>query len=43
VPAYVYGCLPDRMGALDERVPVEEFLNIVRVHTLSAYDYLEQS
>ena len=43
VPAYVYGCLPDRMGALDERVPVEEFLNVVRVHTLSAYDYLEQS
>lgn len=40
VPAFVYGCLPDRMGAPDERVPVTEFLNVVRVHTLSAYDYL---
>lgn len=40
VPAFVYGCLPERMGAPDERVPVAEFLDIVRVHTLSAYDYL---
>jgi len=43
VPAFVYGCLPDRMGAPDERVPVEEFLDVVRVHTLSAYDYLAAS
>ena len=43
VPAFVYGCLPDRMGAPDERVPVEEFLNVVRVHALSAYDYLMRS
>ncbi len=40
VPAFVYGCLPDRMGAPDERVPVAEFLDVVRVHTLSAYDFL---
>ena len=40
VPAFVYGCLPDRMGAPDERVPVGEFLDVVRVHTLSAYDFL---
>ncbi len=40
VPAFVYGCLPDRMGAPDERVPVTEFLDVVKVHTLSAYDYL---
>ena len=40
VPAFVYGCLPDRMGAPDEQVPVAEFLDVVRVHTLSAYDYL---
>ncbi|MCC7273919.1 MAG: M20/M25/M40 family metallo-hydrolase [Alphaproteobacteria bacterium] len=40
VPAYIYGCLPDRMGAPDERVPVEEFLDVVRVHTLSAHDWL---
>ena len=43
VPAFVYGCLPDRMGAPDERVPIEEFLDVVRVHTLSAYDFLASS
>ena len=42
VPAFVYGCLPDRMGAPDEQVPVAEFLDVVRVHTLSAYDFLNQ-
>jgi succinyl-diaminopimelate desuccinylase len=40
VPAYVYGPTPDRMGAPDERVAVEELMNVVRVHVLSAYDYL---
>jgi succinyl-diaminopimelate desuccinylase len=40
VPAYVYGCSPDRMGAPDERVPIDEFLHIVRTHALSAFDYL---
>jgi succinyl-diaminopimelate desuccinylase len=40
VPAYVYGCSPDRMGAPDERVPIDEFLHIVRIHALSAFDYL---
>jgi succinyl-diaminopimelate desuccinylase len=28
------------MGSTDEHVDVEEFLHIVRVHALSAYDYL---
>jgi succinyl-diaminopimelate desuccinylase len=28
------------MGKIDERVEIEEFLHIVRTHTLSAYDYL---
>jgi len=40
VPAYVYGCSPEGMGAPDESVEVEEFLNVVRVHVLSAFDYL---
>lgn len=40
VPAYVYGCSPDRMGAPDERVPIDEFLHVVRTHALSAFDYL---
>lgn len=40
IPAYVYGCSPNGMGSQDEFVDVKEFLDIVRVHTLSAFDYL---
>jgi succinyl-diaminopimelate desuccinylase len=40
VPAYVYGCAPDRMGTYDEAVGIEEFLNVVRVHALAAAAYL---
>lgn len=40
VPAYIYGCSPDRMGTYDEAVSIEEFLNVVRVHALAAAAYL---
>ena len=40
VPAYIYGCSPDRMGTYDQSVGVEEFLNVVRVHALAATAYL---
>ena len=40
VPAYIYGCSPDRMGTYGESVGIEEFLNVVRVHALSAAAYL---
>jgi succinyl-diaminopimelate desuccinylase len=40
IPAYVYGPFPRGMGSTDEHVEIEEFLHIVRVHVLSAYDYL---
>lgn len=40
VPAYIYGCSPDRMGTYDESVALDEFLNVVRVHALSAAAYL---
>jgi succinyl-diaminopimelate desuccinylase len=40
IPAYVYGPFPRGMGSIDEHVEIEEFLHIVRVHVLSAYDYL---
>ncbi|MBA7709601.1 hypothetical protein ES703_118522 [subsurface metagenome] len=40
VPAYVYGPAPNGMGSFDEYVDIEEFLHVVRTHTLSAYDYL---
>ncbi len=40
VPAYVYGCSPDGMGAPDEAVSIDEFLHVVACHALSAFDYL---
>ncbi|MFP6730108.1 MAG: M20/M25/M40 family metallo-hydrolase [Alphaproteobacteria bacterium] len=40
IPAYVYGPFPNGMGSFDEHVDIEEFLHIVRIHALSAYDYL---
>ncbi len=43
VPAFVYGCSPDRMGAPDESVAVDEYLHIVKTHTLCAYDYLSRA
>ncbi|MGI6853936.1 M20/M25/M40 family metallo-hydrolase [Mesorhizobium sp. 1B3] len=43
VPAFVYGTSPRNVSAPNESVLVEEFLHVVRVHTLSALDYLQQS
>lgn len=40
VPAYIYGPTPTGTAAANESVEVEEFLHIVRTHTLSAIDYL---
>jgi succinyl-diaminopimelate desuccinylase len=40
IPAYIYGCAFDLVGTYDESVSVEEFLNVVRVHALSAAAYL---
>ncbi|MBV9785891.1 MAG: M20/M25/M40 family metallo-hydrolase [Acidisphaera sp.] len=40
IPAYIYGCSPDRMGTYDESVGIAEFLNVVRVHALAAAAYL---
>jgi hypothetical protein len=30
------------MGGVDEYVEVDEFLDVVRTHVLSAYDYLSR-
>jgi succinyl-diaminopimelate desuccinylase len=43
IPAYVYGPSPSNMGSADEYVEIEEFLNILRTHVLSAFDYLNES
>jgi succinyl-diaminopimelate desuccinylase len=40
VPAYLYGPSPVSMGRADEHVSEEEYLAVVRVHLLSAYDFL---
>ena len=40
IPAYVFGPFPNGMGSHDEHVALEEYLHIVKVHLLSAYDYL---
>jgi succinyl-diaminopimelate desuccinylase len=40
IPAYVYGPHPTGMGQKDEHVAIDEFLAVVKVHALSAYDYL---
>lgn len=40
VPAFVYGPSPAGMGGPNEGVLVDEFLHIVRTHTLAAWSYL---
>lgn len=40
VPSYYYGPMNRGMGTVDEHVLVEEFMHIVKVHVLSAYEYL---
>lgn len=42
VPAVVYGPSPIGMGSVDESVPIKDALNVLRVHALSAYDYLKR-
>jgi succinyl-diaminopimelate desuccinylase len=40
IPAFFYGPAAHNIAAPDEHVTVEELLGTVRVHVLSAYDYL---
>lgn len=40
VPAFVYGPSPETMARPDERIPVEDFLHVLRTHALAAFDYL---
>ena len=41
VPAFVHGCSPAGMGAVDESVGIEEFHQVLRTHALAAFDYLQ--
>jgi succinyl-diaminopimelate desuccinylase len=40
VPSYYYGPTTHGMGTVDEYVEVEELMHVVKVHLLSAYEYL---
>ena len=42
IPAVVYGPTPNGMGSYDEYVPIDEFLHVVKCHTLAAYDYMSR-
>ena len=42
IPAYVYGPTPTGMGSINENVPIDDYLHILRTHALSAYDYLKK-
>lgn len=43
IPAYIYGPYARGLASADEHVEIEEFLNVVRTHVLSAYDYLTRN
>lgn len=40
IPAFAYGPHPRGMAERDEKVSIDEFLDTVKVHTLTAWDYL---
>ena len=40
IGGYVYGPPPSGMGQRNEHVTIDDFLHVVRSHTLSAFDYL---
>ena len=40
IPGLVHGPFPRGMAQADEHVEIEEYLHIVRMHALSAFDYL---
>ena len=41
IPGLVHGPFPRGMAQADEHVEIEEYLHIVRMHVLSAFDYLK--
>jgi succinyl-diaminopimelate desuccinylase len=42
IPSFVHGPYPRGMAQADEHVEIEEYLHIVRMHVLSAFDYLSR-
>lgn len=43
IPAFAYGPHPRGMAEKDEKVSAEEFLDTVKIHTLTAWNYLSES
>jgi succinyl-diaminopimelate desuccinylase len=43
IPTYVYGPSPKGMGGSHEAVSIDEFLAVVKTHTLAVWDYLGTS
>ncbi|KAF2642942.1 acetylornithine deacetylase/succinyldiaminopimelate desuccinylase-like deacylase [Massarina eburnea CBS 473.64] len=43
IPTYVYGPSPRGMGASGEAVSIEEFLALIKTHTLAVWDYLGEA
>ncbi len=43
VPSFVYGPSPETMSMPDEHVPIGDFLHVLQVHALAAFDYLTES
>jgi succinyl-diaminopimelate desuccinylase len=42
IPGLVHGPFPRGMAQADEHVEIEEYLHVVRMHVLSAFDYLSR-
>lgn len=40
IPAYTYGPSPKTMGGRDERVEIEEFMDVLKTHVLTAWEFL---
>jgi succinyl-diaminopimelate desuccinylase len=43
VPAVIYGPPPRGLGSINENVPIEDALKVIKCHVLSAYDYLRKA
>ncbi len=43
VPSVVFGCTPFNMGAPDEYILVEELVAVAKIHTLAAFDFLNEA
>ncbi|KAF9889451.1 hypothetical protein FE257_007353 [Aspergillus nanangensis] len=43
IPAYVYGCSPFSMAAVNESASVDEFVHVTKVHALATRDFLQEN